>query len=86
MKEEYSWESTNCAVHHIQLCVDDGLKINDIAWLVGTCRKLVNHFRHSTIATAALADRQKCMSMPVKSWYKIVPPGETALIIYLRES
>ena len=28
--------------------------------------KLVNHFRHSIIATAALADRQKCMSMPIK--------------------
>ena len=66
MKEEYNWESTNCAVHRIQLCIDDGLKINAIAWLVGACRKLVNHFRHSTIATAALADRQKCMSMPVK--------------------
>ena len=35
MREEYKWESTNWAAHRIQLCVDDGLKINAIAWLVG---------------------------------------------------
>ena len=66
MKEEYRWESTNCAAHRIQLCVEDGLKINAIARLVGDSRKLVNHFKHSTVATAALANRQKSMSMPVK--------------------
>ena len=66
MKEEYRWESTNCAVHHIQLCVDDGLKINTIAQFVGDSRKLVGHFRHSTVATTALADRQKRMGVPVK--------------------
>lgn len=66
MKEEYRWESTNCAAHRIQLCVEDGLKINAIARLVGASRKLVNHFKHSTVATAALANRQKSMSMPVK--------------------
>ena len=66
MKEQYRWESTNCAAHRIQLCVEDGLKINAIARLVGAGRKLVSHFRHSSVATAALADRQKSMSMPVK--------------------
>ena len=66
MKEEYRWESTNCAAHSIQLCVEDGLKINAFAWLVGASRKLVNHFKHSTVATTALANRQKSMSMPVK--------------------
>ena len=35
MREEYKWESTNCVAHRIQLCVDDGLKINAIARLVG---------------------------------------------------
>ena len=47
-------------------CVDDGLKINAIARLVGASQKLVSYFRHSTIATATLADKQKSMSMPVK--------------------
>ena len=84
MREEYKWESTNCAAHRIQLCVDDGLKINAIAQLVGASQKLVNHFRHSPIATAALADRQKSMNVPVKSCYKIVPPDRTVLIIYFR--
>jgi len=66
MKAEFGWESTNCAAHRIQLCVEDGLKIDAIAQLLATCRKLVGHFKHSTVATAALADRQKRMGMPVK--------------------
>ena len=66
MKEEYRWESTNCAAHRIQLCVEDGFKISAIAQLVSASRKLVSHFKHSTAATAALADRQKRIGMPVK--------------------
>ena len=54
MNEEYSWKSTNCAAHRIRLCVEDGLKINAIARLVGASRKLVNHFKHRTVAIAAL--------------------------------
>ena len=46
--------------------MEDGLKINAIARLVGASRKLVYHFKHSTFATATLANRQKSMSMPVK--------------------
>ena len=49
MKEEYRWESTNCAAHRIQLCVENDLKINAIARLVGASQKLVKHFKHSTI-------------------------------------
>ena len=66
MKVEYTWNSTNCAAHRIQLCVEDGLKINAIARLVGASRKLVNHFKHCTVATAALANKQKSMNMPVR--------------------
>ena len=65
MIEEYRWESTNCAAHCIHLCVEDGLKINAIARLVVASRKLVNHFKHCTVATAALANRQNSMSMLV---------------------
>ena len=66
MKSEFGWESMNCAAHLIQLCVEDGLKLNTIDRLLGACRKLVGHFKHSTVATAALVDRQKRMNMPVK--------------------
>ena len=66
MKSDFGWESINCAGHLIQLCVEDGLKLNVIERLLGACRKLVGHFKHSTVATAALADRQKRMNMPVK--------------------
>ena len=84
MKEEYRWESTNCAAQCIQLCVEDGLKINAIAWLVGASRKLVNDFKHSTVATATLANRQKSMSMPVKKLVQDCATFGIALIIYLR--
>ena len=84
VKEEYRWESTNCAAHRIQLCVEDGLKINAIAWLVGANWKLVNHFKHSIVATAALANRQKSMSMPVKKLVQDCATFGIALIVYLR--
>jgi len=67
MKAEFGWESTYCAAHHIQLYVEDGLKIDAIAQLLTICWKLGGHFKHSTVATAALADRQKRMGMPVKT-------------------
>ena len=66
MKSEFGWESFNCADHLIQLCVEDGIKMNMIEWLLGACWRLVTHFKHSTVATAALADRQKKMNVPVK--------------------
>ena len=66
MKTEYGWESVKCAAHCLQLCVEDGLKINSIARLLGASQKLVSHIRHSTTATAALIDRQKQMNMPIK--------------------
>ena len=50
----------------IQLCVEGGLKLNTIERLLGACRKPVGHFKHSTVATAALVNRQKRMNMPVK--------------------
>ena len=66
MKNEFGWESMNCAAHCLQLCVEDGLKVNTIARLLGVAQKLVSHFKHSTVATSALIDRQKRMNMPTK--------------------
>lgn len=66
MKSEFGWESVNCAAHLIQLCVQDGLKLNTIDRLLGASRRLVTHFKHSTVATAALVDRQRSMNMTVK--------------------
>ena len=66
MKEEYGWESVNCTAHCLQVCVEDGLKINEIARLLDAGQRLVSHFKHSTISTAALTDRQKQMNMPMK--------------------
>ena len=66
MKSELGWESINCAAHLIELCVKDGLKMNMIERLLGVYQRLVTHFKHSTVATAALADREKRMNMLVK--------------------
>ena len=48
-----------CAAYLIQLCVEDDLKMNTIEMLLGACWRLVTHFKHGTIATGALVDRQK---------------------------
>ena len=41
MKSELGWESIDCAAHHIQMCIEDGLKMNTIERLLGACRRLV---------------------------------------------
>jgi len=58
MKAEFGWESTNCVAHRIQLCVEDGLKIDPIALLLAICQKLVGHFKHSTVATGLQAKKE----------------------------
>lgn len=54
MKKKFSWESINCVAHLIQLCVEDGLKVNMIERLLGAYWRLVAHFKYNTVATAAL--------------------------------
>ena len=48
-------------------CVKDGLEMNMIERLLDACRRLVAYFKHSTVATAALAERQKSMNIPIKN-------------------
>ena len=42
----------------LQLCVEDGLKLNQISRALGAARKLVGHFNHSVVSTQALLQKQ----------------------------
>ena len=57
------WASVNCVAHTLQLCINEGLQLPSIAALLGAGRKLVGHFKHSSKATAALAQKQKQMNI-----------------------
>ena len=73
LNDESEWASVNCAAHMLQLCVNEGLQIPSIAALLAAGRKLVGHFKHSSKATAALAQKQKQMNMPVKKLIQDCP-------------
>ena len=62
LHDDSGWASVNCAAHTLQLCVNEGFQIRSIAALLAAGRKL----KHSSKATAALAQKQKQMNMPVK--------------------
>jgi len=53
-------KSYSCAVHHLQLCIEEGLCITVFSQ---ACRKLVTHFRHSALAIAELKRQQETMSI-----------------------
>ena len=66
LHDDSGWASVNCTAHTLQLCVNVGLQLPNIAALLRTGRKLVGHFQHSSKVTAALAQKQKQMNIPVK--------------------
>lgn len=73
LHDDSGWASVNCAAHTLQLCVNEGLQLPNIAALLGTGQKLVGHFKHSSKATAALAQKQKQMNIPVKKLIQDCP-------------
>ena len=60
------WENADCVAHKLQLVVNEGLQIPAIARAIAAGRKLVGHFKHSTLATSELMVRQKRMNVPQK--------------------
>jgi hAT family C-terminal dimerisation region len=53
-----------CYIHTTQLVVNDGLKSQcEVLEVIGTCRSIVGHFRHSTQATAKLEAIQKSLGI-----------------------
>ena len=52
-----------CFAHTLQLAVHNGLEIGQINKLSSVSRKLVGHFKHSSLATTALKDKQQQLSI-----------------------
>ena len=57
----------SCFGHTLQLAVNAGLALNAIARLTAASRKIVGHFKHSTVAMGALTERQKLLKVPEHS-------------------
>ena len=47
----------------LQLAVNKGLLLSEINRLTAVCRKIVGHFKHSALATAALKEKQKQLNI-----------------------
>ena len=53
-----------CFAHTLQLAVNKGLDANSLDQLSSLARKLMGHFKHSTLATTALRQKQEQMNVP----------------------
>ena len=58
------WNHLPCLAHTLQLAVNKGLDSNVLIQLSSLGRKLVSHFKHSSLATAALSRKQEQMNLP----------------------
>lgn len=65
-KESEDCQNLSCAAHRLQLCVEEGLSISTVSQAIGAAKKLVTHFRHSTLATSELRKHQEAMSITPK--------------------
>ena len=52
------WGHLSCFGHTLQLAVNAGLALNEIARQTVASCKIVGPFKHSTVATGALTERQ----------------------------
>ena len=66
--EENKWSQASCFAHTLQLCIEDGLKIDLVSRSLAAARRLVAHFSHSVLATDALKARQRAegVAVPLK--------------------
>ena len=58
------WNHLPCFAHTLQLAVNKGLDANSLVHLSSLGRKLVSHFKHSALATAAPSRKQEQMNLP----------------------
>ena len=73
LEKEIICESLSCAAHRLQLCIEEGLRVNAISRAIGAARKLVGHFWHSALATNALQKRQESMGTPPRKLQQDCP-------------
>ena len=51
--------------HTLNLCVTDAIKqVSELSALLSTCRSLVTHFKHTTLASEQLKEMQRQMCLP----------------------
>ena len=58
------WNHLPCFAHTLQLAVNKDMDANSLVQLSSLGRKLVSHFKHSALATAALSRKQEQMNLP----------------------
>jgi hypothetical protein len=73
MTSHLNWQHIRCFAHTLQLSVKAGLKIKDISNAAAAARKLVGHFKKSSLASNELNSRQKQLDLPQHSLLQDVP-------------
>lgn len=53
------WESVPCFAHTLQLTINEGFGVASVKSVIAASSRLVAHFHHSTVATAALRQKQQ---------------------------
>uniref|UniRef100_A0A915EIG3 Uncharacterized protein n=1 Tax=Ditylenchus dipsaci TaxID=166011 RepID=A0A915EIG3_9BILA len=63
--EEGGYLRANCDAHKLNLMVNNSLfKTPEIKSMLDSCRKLIRHFSHSTLAKDRLIDEQESAALP----------------------
>jgi hypothetical protein len=57
------WPHFGCVAHTLQLCINSGLGVSVISRLSAASRKLVGHFKHSSVAKAGLKAKQELLGI-----------------------
>lgn len=63
--EDFSHD-LSCTGHTLQMAIKAGLDLAEVAKTTDAARRVVSHFRHSTVATSALTQRQAQLNMKEK--------------------
>ena len=70
---DISFAKIACFAHTLQLIVLEALKCGQIPELLGKCRRLVGHFKHSSSASESLVSMQKLFNLLVHKLKQEVP-------------
>lgn len=58
------WESVPCFAHTLQLAINKGFGVASVKSIIAASSPLVAHFHHSTVAIAALCQKQQQQKVP----------------------
>lgn len=66
-------EHINCEAHTLQLAVNDALQLENIICVIQKARKIVGHFKHSTLATQEVHETQMELNLPQETLIQSCP-------------